>query len=877
MDQHDASPDRPGTDTVGLRAVRRLADPTVLTLALAGLLLGGATALAGRMPTGSLLDLPAGTPTAAVAGALVVLFFLTELGQARIEIRRQAYSFSLSGVPLLLGLLFCPPWLLVAARLTAAVVAFGVQRVPPVKFVFNLAAYTLDVAAVLVLSHVLVPGDGHLGLTLAATCYLALAVVDVVMSGVILLVIRINGGPVGGEDVVEVLLSAGLFVALNTATGLIAALLVTSGSLGILLLVGVAGVAASSYRAYLVLRRRHRSLQDLQDFIRRGEGAPDVEDLAGRLLPQVQTLLHAGRAELTIAGHDGGRALVVRADEDGRITRATVAAGDPGDPGVPGDPGDVLVVPLDASGTRGSLSVADRLGDRTRFTDDDLALLRTLAGHLAVALHSVRLVERLRYEARHDTLTGLPNRYQLSERIRELISAAAGPERVSVLLLDLDRFKEVNDAFGHAIGDELLGVVAQRLLDAVPAGCTVGRLGGDEFAVVVPASSDPETHAVALAGAVARALAAPVHLSAAAVTTGACVGIAVAEPDHDDADLLRQADTAMYAAKAARTPVLVYTDTLDEGRRERLAMLVDMRAALDGDQFDVHYQPKIHIASGVATSVEALVRWDHPVLGRLSPDAFIPVAESTGIIDELTQVVLAKALQQQRRWRDAGLDMSVAVNLSARNVNDPDLPQRVAAALAAAGVPADRLILEITESSVMGDPEHTVPTLARLAAIGVTLSLDDFGTGYSSLSYLQRLPVRELKIDRSFLLGLADASTARASHVLVRSIVGLGRSLGLTVVAEGVETTEILDELRHLGCDVAQGYLVSRPVPGVLLPDAVERAGYRTPRLAVVPKPRSGRARVDHARTDDTRAVGVRVDGAGSPAVAPAARYPVTH
>jgi predicted signal transduction protein with EAL and GGDEF domain len=397
------------------------------------------------------------------------------------------------------------------------------------------------------------------------------------------------------------------------------------------------------------------------------------------------------------------------------------------------------------------------------------------------------------------------------------------------------------------MGDELLGVVAQRLQAAVPADCTVGRLGGDEFAVVVPAAPDAESRAVALAGVVARALAAPVHLSAAAVTTGACVGIAVAGPGHDDADLLRQADTAMYAAKDARLPVLLYSDALDEGRRERLAMLVDMRAGLDDDQFRLHYQPKIDLASGVATSVEALVRWDHPVLGRIAPDGFISVAESTGLIDELTQVVLAKALRQQRRWRDAGLDLSVAVNLSARNVNDATLPQRVADALATAGVPADRLILEITESSVMGDPERTVPTLERLAAIGVTLSLDDFGTGYSSLSYLQRLPVRELKIDRSFLLGLGEESTAHASRVLVRSMVGLGQSLGLTVVAEGVETSDVLEELRGLGCDVAQGYLVSRPVPGGLLVDAVERAGYRTARRHDIPTPRSGRARVDGA------------------------------
>jgi EAL domain-containing protein (putative c-di-GMP-specific phosphodiesterase class I) len=316
------------------------------------------------------------------------------------------------------------------------------------------------------------------------------------------------------------------------------------------------------------------------------------------------------------------------------------------------------------------------------------------------------------------------------------------------------------------------------------------------------------------------------------VTTGACVGVAVGEPGQDGADLLRHADTAMYAAKDARTPVVVYTDALDEGRRERLAMLVEMRAALDRGEFELHYQPKIEIATGVATSVEALVRWRHPQHGLVPPDAFIPVAESTGLIDELTQVVLLAALRQCRVWREQGHDLSVAVNLSARNVNDPQLPDRVAAALTVTGVPAERLVLEITESSVMGDPERTVPTLERLAALGVRLSLDDFGTGYSSLSYLQRLPVRELKIDRSFLLGLEREADAHASAVLVRSIVGLGQSLGLTVVAEGVETQGMYDHLRSLGCDLAQGYLVSRPVPADRLVDAVHDAGYTTARTA---------------------------------------------
>jgi len=821
-------PDRPETDAVSLRAVRWLTDPTTVTGALTGALLVTAVVLATRLPGSSLLTSPDGAAALAVAATLAVLFFLTELGQARIEVRSQAYSFSLSGIPLLLGLLYCPPHLLVAARVLAAVVAFTVQRVPPVKFAFNAALYSVDVCAVLGLTHLLVGDRPGLTLATAGLCYLALAFVDLLLSGAVLLVIRINGGPVGADDAVEVVLSAAFFVAFNTGTGLIIADLVTGGSLGWVLLIGVAAVAVLSYRAYLVLRARHRSLQDLQDFIRLGEGSDDVGQLAGRLLPQVRDLLNAARAELVIAAADGGRDTVLTVDEDGAV----------GGSDAPAQPGSgSLSVDLDASGTRGTLRVLDRLGDHTRFTDDDLALLRTLAGHFGVAVHSVRLLERLRYEATHDVLTGLPNRALLSDRITALMADGASGA-VAVLLLDLDRFKEVNDAFGHHMGDALLQEVACRLLAVVPAAATVGRLGGDEFAVVLPPSRYPQDDAVALAGRIVRALRAPVHLSDAAVTTGACVGVAVASPGRDGADLLRHADTAMYAAKDARLPVLVHTDSLDEGRRERLAMLVDMRAALDRDEFELHYQPKIELASGLATSAEALIRWNHPVLGPVSPEVFITVAESTGLIDELTQVVLLQALRQCRRWHDDGHDLSVAVNLSARNVNDPHLPDRVQAALALAGVPARRLILEITESSVMGDPERTVPTLERLAAIGVTLSLDDFGTGYSSLSYLQRLPVRELKIDRSFLLGLSRETDSAASEVLVRSIVGLGQSLGLTVVAEGVETADILAQLHALRCDVVQGFLISRAVPGDRLVGAVERAGYRTVTRATLPPPR---------------------------------------
>jgi EAL domain-containing protein (putative c-di-GMP-specific phosphodiesterase class I) len=323
-----------------------------------------------------------------------------------------------------------------------------------------------------------------------------------------------------------------------------------------------------------------------------------------------------------------------------------------------------------------------------------------------------------------------------------------------------------------------------------------------------------------------------VQLPEATVSTGAGIGIALARPDGTKDDLLRHADTAMYAAKASGAACVVYDETLDHGRAERLSLLADLHQALEDDDLTLHYQPKFDLAFGVVTSVEALVRWTHPRLGPMSPDTFVPLAESTGLIEPFTRSVLAMALRQCRAWMDQGTEVSVAVNLSARNVSNPDLPEEVAAALALAGVPAHRLILEITESSVMGDAEHTVPILERLVAIGVTLSLDDFGTGYSSLSYLQRLPVRELKIDRSFVVGLeagSSAETVETSEALIRSITGLKRSLGLRIVAEGVEDETSMERLRALGCDLIQGYWISRPAPAAQLEAHLPRFAHVEP------------------------------------------------
>ncbi|WP_407342811.1 putative bifunctional diguanylate cyclase/phosphodiesterase [Pengzhenrongella phosphoraccumulans] len=727
--------------------------------------------------------------------------------------------------------------------------AFIVQRASQVKVGFNTASYLLDVTAVIALAHLLISTPADLNLTTAALCYVSLAAIDVLTSALVLAVIRINHGPVTGDSVVEVFVSAGIVVALNTAAGFVCAVLLEAGPLGIALLAGFVAVTAASFRAYLVLRRRHRSLVEVQEYIGTGEGTHSVEGLAERMLPPVRELLRAAHVELTLRDVCGTGATIRSVDETGSMRTSQVAHLDPDEvwassiqsgralrlSGRTQDPAarrwlqvhgasEALIAPLVRSELEGTLVVLERLGDSTHFTADDLALLQTLAGHLAVALHSVQLFEQLLHEATHDVLTDLPNRSLLASTLRTMLSDADDERAAAVLLLDLDRFRDVNDALGHDIGDQLLQVVARRLSELVPAGATVGRLGGDEFAVLLPPAADAQVAAFAVATTIANALRTPVQLPDVTISTEGTIGVAIATAGQTQTDLMRQSDTAMYAAKDSGVQVVIYTAELERGGAERLSLLTDLRAALDRQEIEVYYQPKADLARNVVTSVEALVRWTHPTLGPVGPAEFIPLAESTGLIDLLTRTVLTKALQDCRLWRDAGHEIAVAVNVSARNVNDACLPDMVAAALETAGVPARALILEITESSIMGDPVRTLPTLTRLATLGVALSIDDFGTGYSSLSYLQRLPVHELKIDLGFVQGMAQKLNPQGSEVLVRDIVGLGHSLDLRVVAEGVDSARLLEQLRDLDCDLAQGFYLSRPVPYSQLFGAIEQA-----------------------------------------------------
>jgi diguanylate cyclase (GGDEF)-like protein len=448
--------------------------------------------------------------------------------------------------------------------------------------------------------------------------------------------------------------------------------------------------------------------------------------------------------------------------------------------------------------------------------EDVLIVSLLLGGGLLILFATLfRIVaaasRRLRHQALHDALTGLPNRTLLHRRAER---ALRGDTLGAILLIDLDRFKEVNDTLGHDYGDELLVEVSERLDGALRRGDTLARLGGDEFAVLLDRL--PHRGAVAeLAGRLRDALRRPIALRGVAVELEASIGAAL-YPEHGTAvgTLLQRADVAMYEAKRTRQGIVTYSPDRDPYSADRLGLLAELRQAIQHDELVLHYQPKVALRTGEVIGVEALVRWQHPTRGLLPPDQFIPLAERTGAVADLTRWVVATALAQHRAWREQGIDLPIAVNLAAANIVDVTLPDAIAALLERHDVTGDRLECEISEHTVMADPLRAGEVLDRLRALGVRLSLDDFGTGHSSLAYLKRLPLDEVKIDRSFVAGMADDEN---DAVIVRSTIDLARNLGLEVVAEGVETAAIMADLESLRCDTAQGFHLSRPLPAAEL------------------------------------------------------------
>jgi diguanylate cyclase (GGDEF)-like protein len=442
-----------------------------------------------------------------------------------------------------------------------------------------------------------------------------------------------------------------------------------------------------------------------------------------------------------------------------------------------------------------------------------LLLYLVLAG---ISLFTTRRLQRFAagnaHLAEHDQLTGLPNRRLFHRLIAELTDDA--PRRMgAVAVLDLDRFKEVNDALGHQNGDALLSQLGSRLAAAIRPGDTVARLGGDEFGVIL-ARVTCEQDAIAALERLRAVVEEPIQITGLPLSAEASIGFALTPEDGQDPEtLLQHADIAMYVAKAGHTGVVRYETSQNHYDSDRLAVVGELRRALAEDELVLHYQPKARLADDSVTAVEALIRWHHPRHGLLYPDAFLPLAEQTGLIDPLTDWVIARALSQIGEWGAAAM-LKVSVNISARNLSNPNFADRVLAALQNSGLPYDRLMLEITETALFTDVDRATAVLERLSGAGVAISLDDFGQGQTSLAFLSRLPLHELKIDRSLVTDmLADNSHA----AIVRSVIELAHNLGLVVVAEGVEDAPTMQTLVEMGCDAAQGFALAKPMPAAHL------------------------------------------------------------
>jgi|GEM_PF-6663121 len=490
------------------------------------------------------------------------------------------------------------------------------------------------------------------------------------------------------------------------------------------------------------------------------------------------------------------------------------------------DARDAAVIPLSFMGRR--LGAVELLYHAPReFGTVELDTLRAVGRTLSLALVNADQFTEIEYQALHDPLTGLPNRKRFHRDARQQL---AGDRPMALLLLDLNRFGEINNTLGHHTGDRLLREVGARLRQRLDEHILLARLSADEFAILLPGSGEmaPAADSPWLQETVRDILTAldqPFHLDDLGLEVNASLGIALA-PTHgrDSHALLRCADVALQRVKQGGSdlPALVYQRDFDQQNPLRLAMMTDLTTAIRQDQLSLCFQPKIHLGDRSLSGLEALVRWEHPELGHIPPGQFIPLVEKTELIRPLTFWVLDKALQYLRNWRRLGLEVPVAVNLSARVLTDPTLPEYLASMLRRHEVPARFLELEITESALMADPQKALEIARQIATLGVKLSIDDFGTGYSSLAYLKRLPLTALKIDRSFVAEMFDSEN---DAIIVRSTIGLAHSLGLRVVAEGIEDDNTLETLREMGCDEGQGFGIGRPEPASAVQARLTRSG----------------------------------------------------
>jgi diguanylate cyclase (GGDEF)-like protein len=770
-------------------------------------------------------------------------FVLAENRTVDIHFRGEKHGFSLGEIPAVIGFFLLAPPAYFAAMLGGQAIALSLTRRPPLRIAFNLCNFAFVAAVALSVFYAISGPTNGADPRSWIAAFAGTSLAAVLSAITVATVISLSGGVPQFPKLLEMAQFGVMVAVANTSLGLLAVALLWAEPQLILLLVVPLAVVVVAYRAYGSEKEKHQRLELLYESSRIFQHSPELDSALAALLEHTREMFRAERAEILLwprpdvreglltsslvgastsvmeaVAIDGAHPLHRRAALERRAFLHVAPSRDAG--GVR----HAMVVPLlGESGLIGTILVANRMSEAITFDEDDLRLLETLANQAAVALENgqleqslselSRLKEELRHQAFHDPLTGLGNRSLFRDRVDAAVRLGDGGAVPVVLFLDLDNFKDVNDSLGHTAGDRLLVAVAERIRACIRSEDLAARLGGDEFAILL-FDDRGLGRALGVATRIIDALAVTFPIQGHNLKIGASIGIAASQGPEDRADdMLRNADVAMYTAKqAGKNGVSVFEPTMHAAIVARHALSTELSRGIADGEIDVYYQPIVALGTDAAVGVEALARWRHPTRGVMGPDEFIPLAEESGAILALGRAVLFEACREAATWRATDSPAPyVTVNLSAAQLAVDRFVADVVDILRATGLPASRLVLELTETAMFHNTELTISRLTALRDLGIRVAVDDFGTGYSSLGYLRRFPVDILKIAREFV---APPDAGPDGWAFAAAIVALGRTLGLRIVAEGIEQLPQLLQLRELGCELGQGYLLARPMPG---------------------------------------------------------------
>jgi diguanylate cyclase (GGDEF)-like protein len=773
------------------------------------------------------------------------VFWAAEAQVIHFHFRRGAHTFSLNELPLVVGFFLANPVELVIAQAIGSAIALQFnRRQPPVKLAFNIGSFALSSAVGLLVFRAVGAG----GLTEPVrwmAAFLAVGISNLVGVVAVALAISISEGSLGVPKLRQMIAVSTVVAITNTSIALLAVIIIVADSRAVWLLTLPIATLFLGYRAFIGAKQQHESLELLYESTRILQRTPELDSALVQLLYHSRTMFRAEQAEIVLFPSVPGDSYLVTSVAEGRtsvMAEASAAGWRPLRQHVlehgkafllnttsieleeDREVRDAMIAPLGTDGgVIGAMIIANRLGDISTFTAEDLRLFATVANHAGTALENGQLErslaklstlqDELKHQAFHDGLTQLANRGLFGESVNARLASTPRGKRSVVMFVDLDDFKFVNDMYGHPAGDAMLVEVAARLQACTRASDLTARLGGDEFAILV--DDDPDlANAERVAARIAEILQQPFTIGDVQTHVSASIGIAAGTPADSAEDLLRQADVAMYSAKAAgKGRWVVYKPSMLKTVRSRHDVGAELQFAVERGEFQLRYQPVVALESGRIVGAEALVRWNHPTRGEVGPDEFIGNAEENAMIVPIGRWVLAEACREAAGWSQHGGDSApwVAANLSARQLLHPTLIDDVNTALAASGLPPSSLILEVTESVLLHDADAAIEVLGKLRARGIQIALDDFGTGYSSLSYLHRFPIDILKIAQGFV----DVDDARDERwILAQAIISLGKALGLRVIAEGVERRAQVQRLKSAGCEFGQGFFFARPLHG---------------------------------------------------------------